>query len=501
MPVLTNIFLVEGLQERRGEGRRELEWRRWTGPADALQAALAVLLAAGFPALFEHHSEEDVTASMLVAGENDDGGGGGDDDGVQLPTSITVPRLWVFGAPTLLEGFLHHAMLHPFVSLQEDERGMWGGDSDDQATERLVVSLQRLLEGRLVTKGFERTEDGFVCPSLLPARRDGASAASSAIVCRIEAFSYGDRLGFYCSVGVRAAARSLSLRSSSPEEDERSRFDGAATTSRHARRQIGGAAVSRAARHSDSEHSTPHAVSSSDFLAQVLIDQLGFNASASEEEEWTAPRPWASSALTSPASAQDAMDMEGAGLDSLEDRLAGKRTRATDASLLSPFADVVGDSRSAKRSRPQEPSPLGGPLYASPTGGILSPAVTTASPLPDAAALVKDEPAAAAAAPVPVPPPAAAATKAGKEDDAWYLLNDDSNDIDIDFESLIRSLSTEVRLCVSCRGVVSCRSVKLTQMVERARRTQRMRRRRRRRSRLRPLCRRSRRSSPSRRRQ
>jgi hypothetical protein len=76
-----------------------------------------VLLAAGFPALFEHHSEEDVTASMLVAGENDDGGGGGD-DGVQLPTSITVPRLWVFGAPTLLEGFLHHAMLHPCVSLQ-----------------------------------------------------------------------------------------------------------------------------------------------------------------------------------------------------------------------------------------------------------------------------------------------------------------------------------------------------------------------------------------------
>jgi hypothetical protein len=66
-------------------------------------------------------------------------------------------------------------------------------------------------------------------------------------------------------------------------EDERSRFDGAATTSHHARRQIGGAAVSRAARHSDSEHSTPHAVSSSDFLAQVLIDQLGFNASASEE--------------------------------------------------------------------------------------------------------------------------------------------------------------------------------------------------------------------------
>jgi hypothetical protein len=50
------------------------------------------------------------------------------------------------------------------------------------------------------------------------------------------------------------------------------------------------------------------------------------------------------------------MDMEGAGLDSLEDRLAGKRTRATDASLLSPFADAVGDSlRSAKRSRPQVP--------------------------------------------------------------------------------------------------------------------------------------------------
>jgi hypothetical protein len=47
--------------------------------------------------------------------------------------------------------------------------------------------------------------------------------------------------------------------------------------------------------------------------------------------------------------------MEGAGLDSLEDRLAGKRTRATDASLLSPFADAVGDSRSAKRSRPQVP--------------------------------------------------------------------------------------------------------------------------------------------------
>jgi hypothetical protein len=40
---------------------------------------------------------------------------------------------------------------------------------------------------------------------------------------------------------------------------------------------------SRAARHTDSENSTPHALSSSDFLAQVLIDQLGFNASPSEE--------------------------------------------------------------------------------------------------------------------------------------------------------------------------------------------------------------------------
>jgi hypothetical protein len=73
----------------------------------------------------------------------------------------------------------------------------------------------------------------------------------------------------------------------------------------------------------------------------------------SDREEWVAPRPSASSSLTSPASAQDAMDMEGQGLDSLEDRLSGKRTRTTDAGVLSPFTDAMPDPRSTKRPRPQ----------------------------------------------------------------------------------------------------------------------------------------------------
>jgi hypothetical protein len=82
---------------------------------------------------------------------------------------------------------------------------------------------------------------------------------------------------------------------------------------------------------------------------------------------------------------------------------------------------------------------LSGAQYASPAEGVLSPpAAATSEP----AAAVKESDTVAAVA-----PPAAPAVKAGKEDDAWYLLNDDSNDIDIDFESLIRSLSTEVSCC------------------------------------------------------
>lgn len=175
------------------------------------------------------------------------------------------------------------------VGIKEEERGTWRGGSGDRVTQRLVVALQRLLEWcararpsvhrcfvftrtlrlfhrRLEESGFERTEGGFVCPSFIPTRKD-RSGKAPAIVCRLDVFVYGNRLGFYCTAAPRAAISSSRIHN---------------TKRAMLKRAYGSAVDAPGTRHAPAgSHS--YGLSPSDFLSQVLIDQLGFNTAPSDE--------------------------------------------------------------------------------------------------------------------------------------------------------------------------------------------------------------------------
>lgn len=218
---------------------------------------------------------------------------------------------------------------------------MWRGDNPpDPATGHLVAGLQRLLEWcqtlpptpsflpfpltcvlaaclgarRLVAKGFERTEEGFLCPPWLPTRRESPLSATSGggggVVCRLHAFARGGRLGFYCSAFPGLSPTGSLLHNQQPEPQGT-----LARPPAHSLLSLISIAINQLARAAngdvrderrpsrrkrarwDDEHDHqrgnhereadvergPQRTFPSNVLAEVLIDQLGFDASPSDE--------------------------------------------------------------------------------------------------------------------------------------------------------------------------------------------------------------------------